>query len=508
MGTVLISNKSIQWGQLSSLLDGPVRVRLSPDAKQSIRKSHKTLRSLLDKDQQIYGVNTGFGQLSTVSITPDDRRKLQLNLVRSHACGVGKPLDLGVTRMTMILKLMTWAKGYSGIRLELAQLLVDMLNHDILPIIPRKGSVGASGDLAPLAHLARALIGEGDVHFQDRIMPAMLALKEANLTPVVLEAKEGLSLINGTQVSTSLGIRALAESKKIIKTADISGALSTEASLSTRIVFSPKIHQLKKHAGQSRSAANVFKMLKGSEIVLSHDDCGRIQDPYCVRCIPHVHGASRDVYNGVEKIINAEVNSVSDNPLVFPNGDVMNSGHFHAEPVAQALDNLSIAMSEIGAIAERRINYFMKGIGDRIPMFGAINPGLESGFMLAQVTAAALISENKTLAHPASVDSISTSAGQEDFVSMAPWAGRKCLRIIDNVRTVLAVEILVAGNINHRFHKKLASGDGLIPVMNLLRRHHTLTQKDHPLSDDFKIVNQLIQSGKIIDRVNQRIKLF
>ncbi|HCI16700.1 MAG TPA: histidine ammonia-lyase, partial [Candidatus Marinimicrobia bacterium] len=232
-----------------------------------IRKSHKTLRSLLDKGQQIYGVNTGFGQLSTVSITPDDRRKLQLNLVRSHACGVGKPLDLGVTRLTMILKLMTWAKGYSGIRLELAQLLVDMLNHDILPIIPRKGSVGASGDLAPLAHLARALIGEGDVHFQDRIMPAMLALKEANLTPVVLEAKEGLSLINGTQVSTSLAIRALAESKKLIKTADISGALSTEASLSTRIVFSPKIHQLKKHAGQSRSAANVFKMLKGSEIV-------------------------------------------------------------------------------------------------------------------------------------------------------------------------------------------------------------------------------------------------
>ncbi|MBC8345963.1 MAG: histidine ammonia-lyase [Candidatus Marinimicrobia bacterium] len=507
MGTVLISNKSIDWEQLAPMLDGPTRARLSPEAKKSIRKSHKTLRILLDKDQQIYGVNTGFGQLSTVSISPEDRRKLQLNLVRSHACGVGKPLDLGVTRITMMLKLMTWAKGYSGIRLKLAQLIVDMLNHDILPKIPRKGSVGASGDLAPLAHLARALIGEGDVHFQDRIMPAMLALKEANLTPAVLEAKEGLSLINGTQVSTALGIRALAESKKIIQTADIAGALSTEASLSTRIVFTPKVHRLKKHEGQQRSAANVFKMLKGSKIVLSHDDCGRIQDPYCVRCIPHVHGTSREMFKGAEKIINDEVNSVSDNPLVFPNGDVMNSGHFHAEPIAQALDTLSIAMAEIGAIAERRINYFMKGIGDRIPMFCAVNPGLESGFMLAQVTAAALTSENKTLSHPASVDSISTSAGQEDFVSMAPWAGRKSLRIIDNVRTVLAIEILVAGNINHRFHKKLASGDGLIPVMNLLRRHRVLTMEDRPLSEDFAIVNKLIQSGKIIKGVNRRTKL-
>ena len=507
MGTVLISNKSIQWGQLAPMLDGPARIRLSPEAKQSIRKSHKVLRSLLDKNQQIYGVNTGFGQLSTVPISQEDRRKLQLNLVRSHACGVGKPLDLGVTRITMILKLMTWAKGYSGVRLALVQLMADMLNHDILPVIPRKGSVGASGDLAPLAHMARALIGEGDVHFQDRIMPAMLALKEANLDPIVLKAKEGLSLINGTQVSTALGIRALSESQNLLKTADIAGALSTEASLSTRIVFTPKIHKLKKHPGQVASATNVYNMLQGSDIVHSHDDCGRIQDPYSVRCIPHVHGSSREVFSIADKIINNELNSISDNPLIFPNGDVMNSGHFHAEPVAQALDTLSIAMSEIGSIAERRVNYLMKGIGDRIPMFGAVNPGLESGFMLAHVTAAALASENKTLAHPASVDSISTSAGQEDFVSMAPWAGRKCLRILDNVRTILAIEIIVAGNVNYRFHKKLVSGNGLIPVMNLLRRHQVLSMEDRPLSNDFATVNQLIQSGKLINGVNKRIKL-
>jgi len=507
MGTLLISKDSLTWRDLAPLLDGPARVSLAPEAKKAIRDSHKVLNQILKSGQQVYGVNTGFGQLSTVSISPDDLKQLQLNLIRSHACGVGKPLDSGVTRITMVLKLLTWAKGYSGIRPQLAQLLVGMLNHDILPEIPRKGSVGASGDLAPLAHMARAMIGEGDVHFQDRIMPAMLALKEANLEPTVLEAKEGLSLINGTQVSTALGIRALSESNTLLKTADIAGALSTEASLSTRLVFTPKIHKLKKHKGQVTSAANVYNMLKGSDIVLSHDDCGRIQDPYCLRCIPHVHGASREMFNNAEKMINNELNSISDNPLVFANGEVMNSGHFHAEPVAQALDTLSIAMAEIGAIAERRVNYFMKGIGDRVPMFGAVNPGLESGYMLAQVTAAALASENKTLAHPASVDSISTSAGQEDFVSMAPWAGRKCLRIIDNVSTILAVELLVAGNVNHRFHKKLSSGDGLIPVMNLLRRHKLLRVEDYPLADDIETVNDLIQSGKFVTSVKKRINL-
>ncbi|MBT3478471.1 MAG: histidine ammonia-lyase [Candidatus Marinimicrobia bacterium] len=507
MGRLRISQHSIHWQDLAPLLDGPTRVSLSPEAKKAIRDSHKVLKKIISSGQQVYGVNTGFGKLSTVSIGPDDLKQLQLNLVRSHACGVGKPLDLGVTRITMVLKLMTWAKGYSGVRPKLAQLLVGMLNHDILPVIPRQGSVGASGDLAPLAHMARAMIGEGDVHFQDRIMPALLALKEANLEPTILEAKEGLSLINGTQVSTALGIRALSESHKILETADIAGALSAEASLSTRVVFIPKIHKLKKHPGQVASATNVYNLLKGSDIVQSHDDCGRIQDPYCIRCIPHVHGSSREIFSNGEVTINNEVNSISDNPLVFPNGDVMNSGHFHAEPIAQALDTLSIAMAEIGAIAERRVNYFMRGIGDRIPMFGAMNPGLESGFMLAHVTAAALASENKTLSHPASVDSISTSAGQEDFVSMAPWAGRKCLRILANVSIILAIEILVSGNVNHRFHKKISSGNGLIPVMNLLKRHHVLTEKDHALADDIQTINTLIQSRKIVNSVQKRIKL-
>jgi len=507
MERLLISTSSITWKELSKLLKSPCRISMASEASLSIKNSHNVLKEILKSKQKVYGVNTGFGKLSNVSISPEDLSKLQLNLVRSHACGIGKSLDLGVTRVSMVLKLMTWAKGFSGIRPVLSKLLISMLNHDILPIMPRQGSVGASGDLAPLAHMALAIIGEGQVHFQDRTMPALIALKEADLEPIILEAKEGLSLINGTQVSTALGIRALFESEKLLKTADISGALSTEASLSTKTVFNPKVHKLKKHPGQLLVAKNIYNLLKGSEVVQSHKDCGQIQDPYSIRCIPHVHGASRDIFYNVEKIINNELNSISDNPLVFPNGEVLNSGHFHAEHVAQSLDTLSIAMSEIGAIAERRINYLMKGIGDRVPMFGAINPGLESGFMLAHVTAAALASENKTLAHPASIDSISTSAGQEDFVSMAPWAGRKSLRIISHVRSILSIEILVSGNINHRFHKKLSSSKGLIHIMNLLKRSKVLSIKDHPLSNDIEIIDRLIESGKITEIINKHIKL-
>ncbi len=497
MGSLKISDRIIQWQDFIPLLKGPVRLYLSPKIKKCIQDSHVQLKIILKENRMIYGVTTGFGKLAQVSISPEDRRLLQLNLVRSHACGVGKPLDLGITRVVMALKILTFAKGYSGVRLDLVQLMVEMLNHDILPVIPRKGSVGASGDLAPLAHLARALIGEGEVHYQDRVMPAMLALKEAGLKPIVLEEKEGLSLINGTQVSTALAVKAMAEADNLLLTADISGALSTEASLSSRAVFRPIIHKLKKHKGQHLTAKNVWKLLADSEIVSSHKSCERIQDPYCIRCIPHVHGASREIFSSAEKIVNNEINSVSDNPIILKNGEVVNSGHFHAEPIAQAMDGLSIALSEIGAISERRIHYFMKGIGENIPPFATNNPGLESGYMLAHVTSAALASENKSLAHPASVDSISTSAGQEDFVSMAPWAGRKCLRILENVCAILAIELLVSSGVNARFHKKMKPGKGIKPVMNLLKRHIKFSKGDHPYSEDIEVITELIQSGKI-----------
>ena len=507
MEAQIISDKLIDWHDLKHLIVSPKPVRLSQSSKKLIKTSNETLNNILNSGKQIYGVNTGFGKLSSVSINRKDIKELQLNLVRSHATGVGKPFDLGITRITMLLKLLTWAKGYSGIRPKLAILLIDMLNHDILPIIPRQGSVGASGDLAPLSHLACSMIGEGSVHFQDRVMPSMIALKEANLKPIDLDSKEGLSLVNGTQISTAIAIKTLHEAEKLLFSADIISALSVEASLSTRDVFKPVIHKLKKHKGQIISATNIFNLLKNSEIVSSHKNCDRVQDPYSMRCIPHIHGASWETFSSAEKIINNEINSVSDNPLIFSNGQVHSSGHFHAEPVAQALDSLSIAMSEIGAISERRIHFFMKGADNKLPMFGAVNGGLESGFMLAHVTAASLASENKTLAHPSSVDSLSTSAGQEDIVSMAPWAGRSCLRILDNVRMILAIELLVAGNINHRFHHKLNSSDGLQPLMKLLKKSKVLSKTDRVFSKDIEIISELIKTDQVYSAVNKVNKI-
>ncbi|MAD51394.1 MAG: histidine ammonia-lyase [Candidatus Marinimicrobia bacterium] len=507
MGTLSISKTFLHIADFQSFLEAHGKVRLTPDARQTIKKSHQNLKVLLASGVNIYGVNTGFGKLSKVSIPESDQNKLQLNLVRSHSAGVGKPFDSGITRLIMILKLMTFAQGYSGVRPALAKQLVDFINHDILPVIPRQGSVGASGDLTPLSHLAMGLIGEGNVHFQDRIMPALMAIKEAGLDPIVLEAKEGISMINGTQVSSALGIKALLAVDNLLKTSDISGAMSVEASLSSRNVFEAKIHKLKKHQGQAQSAGNVWRLLEKSAIVNDHVDCDRVQDPYSFRCIPHVHGASRELYKSAKNIVENEANSISDNPLIFSEKEIRNSGHFHAEAVAQSLDTLSISITEIGAISERRINNFMKGIDNKIPMFVAHNPGLESGFMMAHVTAASLASENKTLAHPASIDSLSTSAGQEDFVSMAPWAGRKCLRIIENVTQILAIELYVAATATAEFHKGLKPGKGPLKVLNLLKRHVRLSKGDHPLHEDMITIAGLIRSGKIVDSVIKSVNL-
>ena len=498
MSTLSITSNNCSLDYFAPCLDGPVKVRLDSDSRKSIQKSHKVFLELLNNGKKIYGVTTGFGDLSSIAIDHNDQKKLQLNLIRSHATGVGKSFDSGVTRVIMLLKLLNWSKGVSGVRLELVQLLKDLLNHDILPVIPRQGSVGASGDLAPLAHMALPLIGEGLVNFQDRIMPAMLAMKEVGLEPIILQPKEGLSLINGTQVSTAIAIKACLEAENILKVADLSGAISVESSLSSRSVFRSEIHKLKNHSGQRIVASNIWNLLDKSEIVLSHKNCDRMQDPYSFRCIPQVHGISRENYKCVKEIVENEANSVSDNPLIMPNKKILNSGHFHAESIAQAMDNLAIAISEIGSISERRIHYFMKGVGDSVPPFIASNPGLESGFMTAHVTAASLVSENKVLTHPASVDSISTSGGQEDFVSMAPWAGRKCLRAIDNVRNILSIELLASTTINELFHAPLKMANAFLPVLKLMKKHIHYSKTDRPLHSDIKLVNDLIKSNQII----------
>ncbi len=507
MKNLTISSRLYTYKDFISFFDGPIKVSLSKESLVNLQQSYKRLQNQLELGKTIYGVNTGFGKLSQIKIDPDDQKTLQLNLVRSHASAIGNPLDAGVVRTILVLKLLTYVKGFSGIRPIVAKTICQFINNDILPIIPEKGSVGASGDLAPLGHLALSLIGEGDVLYNGKKMSTKHVLKKLKIEPLILYPKEGLSLINGTQMSTALGIKALIRGDALIQSADIIGALSVENSLASRDVFKKNIHELKSHPGQRISARNVYKMLAGSKIVDSHDNCDKVQDPYSFRCIPHIHGASRDSFAYASKMINNEINSVSDNPLILDNGDIVTSGHFHAEHISQAMDFISIALSELGAVSERRTHYFMKGIDNVINPFVAKNPGLESGYMIAHVTATALASENKTLAHPASIDSASTSGGQEDFVSMAPWAGMKLLNIQDNLTNILAIELLIAGAANHFAFRDIQPGKGTEPVINLLRSKCKYHKGDRVYSKEIEMISDIINNYELINIVNQKISM-
>lgn len=497
METLLISNRSCPFNYFLPALQGPIHVELELQALDSIRKAHQFLQDHLSKGSKIYGVTTGFGKLSQVNISAEDRNQLQVNLVRSHAAGVGDPFASGIVRTAMLIKLLTFARGASGVREEVAKQLIHFINHDIIPIVPSKGSVGASGDLAPLSQIALALIGEADVEYDGSVIPATDAIAKTGGKPLELQAKEGLSLINGTQISAALALNVLHGTKILLDEADLIGALSVEASLSSATIFKPEIHKLKAHPGQHVSAERIFGFLDGSEIVKSHEDCDRTQDPYSFRCIPHVHGASRDMIAFAGEMILREANSVSDNPLIMGNGEVISSGHFHGEAVAQALDALAIAVSEIGAISERRTHFLMKGIDNHIPAFVTVNPGLESGLMLAHVTATALASENKTLSHPASVDSLPSSAGQEDQVSMAPWAGHKAQMIVDNVRKILAVELLTGYRATTLFHKNLNPGRGTASVIDLLNKHLQLPEAEFSPGPVIEKIESLLKNNQV-----------
>ena len=507
MVNLRISTRSYSYQDFAPLFEGPVRVSLTKDSLKNLKRSHHSLLAQIDAGKTIYGVNTGFGNLSQIKIDPKDQKVLQLNLVRSHASGVGEPFELGLVRSIFVLKLLTYVKGYSGIRPALAEKIVQFLNKDILPVIPEKGSVGASGDLAPLGHMALALIGEGHVFFQGKKMVTKTALSKAGVKPLVLHPKEGLSLVNGTQVSTALGIKTLLDGDILLKTADIAGALSVENSFASRKVFQKEIHALKGHPGQQSAARNVYQLLDGSKIVQSHTNCGKVQDPYSFRCIPHIHGASRDGNASAKDMINNEINSVSDNPLIMENGDVVSSGHFHAEHVAQAMDFLAISFSELGAVSERRTYFFMKGVEGKFPPFVTKTPGVESGYMIAHVTASALASENKTLAYPASVDSLPTSGGQEDHVCMAPWAGKKLLQIQHNLRHILAVELIVAGAANQIASPNLQPGKGTEAVLKILTSVWKYQKGDRVLSGEIESIAEKIQSGEMVNTVMNQLSL-
>lgn len=472
------------------------RVELAAKARDAMQGSVDTVRRVIDTDQVCYGINTGFGALARQRIGRDRLTQLQYNLVRSHACGVGEPLPASVVRRILLLKANSLAIGCSGIRPEVVDTLLALLNHDVLPLIPAKGSVGASGDLAPLAHMTLALIGEGEAHHQGKLLRGEAVLQAAGVKPVQLEAKEGLALLNGTQVSAALAIRGLFGARAALLSSIVLGALTVEAMAGSYSPFDARIHQVRNMQGQMRVAELFRSLLTGSDIWREHQGCDRVQDPYALRCMPQVYGAAWDTLQHAAEVLARELNSVSDNPLIFGN-DVLSGGNFHAEALGFVSDFLAVAATELGNIAERRIDLLLKKINPRLSMFLAKDPGLESGFMIAHVTAAALASENKTLAHPASVDTIPTSAGQEDHVSMAPWAGVKLGLILDNLFHILAIEALASAEAIDA-QRPLKTTQQLEPVQAAIRRAVPAAKGDRRLDRDIAKLAELLSSGALL----------
>jgi histidine ammonia-lyase len=474
------------------------RVALSDAAREAVRTARRVVDEAVARGDVVYGVTTGFGSFAEVRIPTERLRELQVNLVRSHAAGVGEPLAAAETRALMLLRANVLAKGFSGVRLETLELLVGMLNAGVHPVVPSQGSVGASGDLAPLAHLALALIGEGDCVVDGRRLPAGEALAAKGLAPIVLEPKEGLALVNGTQLITArLGL-ALADVQRLAKSADVIGALTLDALQGTDVAFDPRIHAARPHPGQAAAARNLARLLAASPLRESHRDCGRVQDAYSLRCMPQVHGAVRDALGHVSRVTAVEMNAATDNPMVFAaTGEILSGGNFHGQPVALAADILAIAAAELASISERRCERLVNPALSGLPAFLAREGGLHSGLMLAQVTAAALVSESKTLAHPASVDSIPTSAGKEDHVSMGPTAAWKAARVAANSSRVLGIELLAACEAID-FRRPLRSSLALEAVHALVRSRISAHGQDRVLSPEIEALAELVRSGEVL----------
>jgi histidine ammonia-lyase len=481
-------------------------VILAPDAREAVERARAVVDKLVASNQVSYAITTGVGKLSDVRIVGEQIRELQINLVRSHAVGVGDPLSVADTRAMILLRANSLSKGHSGVRPIVIDTLCELLNRGVVPMVPSQGSVGASGDLAPLAHLALALVGEGECLDENgKPIPSADALRKAGIQPLVLEAKESISLINGTQAMLALGTLALLAAETLVNTADVIGGLTCDALRGTDVAFDDRIHQARPHPGQIATAANLRRMLEGSEIRHSHADCGRVQDAYSLRCIPQVHGAVRDTLAHCREVFETETNSAVDNPLVFVKnpksmdgeGEVLSGGNFHGEPLAFALDFLAIALTALAGISERRIERLVNpALNEGLPPFLAAGAGLNSGFMMPQVTAAALVSENKVLAHPASVDSITTSGNKEDYVSMGMTAAVKLKRIIDNTRHVLSIEAMaVAQAID--FLAPLKTSKRGQAAHAAVRAVCAPMEKDRVMYPDFARVAAVIASGKL-----------
>lgn len=504
MNAVTIDGTNLTLGLVFYVACQGRHVRLAERVRPQVQAARDLVVEAVHGDESIYGVTTGFGRLKNVKIAVADAIDLQRNLVRSHATGVGEPIAVDAARASVLLRAHSLARGNSGVRVELIELLLEMLNRGVTPIMPCQGSVGASGDLAPLAHMSLVLMGEGKAWYGGRTLSGADAMTAAGLSPLTLSYKEGLSLINGTQVMTAIAALAAARAANACKAADITGAMSLEAFLGTDAAFDERINALRPHPGQGHVATNLRRLLRDSKVMASHRDCDRVQDPYSFRCIPVVHGAVLDALRFVEGIIEVEMNSVTDNPIIFSEERAfLTGGNFHGEPVALAADYLGIALTELSSIAERRIYKLLDGT-EGLPPFLTERQGLCSGFMLTQYTAAALVSENKTLAVPASVDSIPTSAGQEDHVSMGTISARQLARIVENVENVIAIELLEAAQALD-FRAPLTYGHGTSIAHRLLRSRVPHLELDRDMSIDIAAARELVASGELVRAVEAEL---
>lgn len=485
---------------------GEVKVSLTDESRKKVLASRKFVDDIVEKGDPVYGINTGFGALSSKHIEKKDLSKLQYNLIRSHCTGVGKPFSALTTRAIMILRANCLASGFSGVSIECIELLFDFINYGINPIIPEKGSVGASGDLAPLSHIALALIGEGDVIFEGNQIPAKEAIEKIGKFPAKLFAKDGLALINGTAVMAALGSLAVFEAKRIIKIADIATALTLEAVRGTKRAFDPDISTLKPQPGQIKVSHNLTNLLsEESTIAASHVDCGKVQDPYSLRCVPQVHGAIRQTITHAEDVLNIEINAVTDNPLIFvEKNKVISGGNFHGEALALCMDYLTMGLSEIASISERRVEKMMNPTFSDLPAFLIKESGLNSGLMIAHVTMAALASENKYLSHPASVDSIPTSTDKEDHVSMGVTSGRKLHEVLRNVKYCLAIEFL-CNTQGLDLLRPLKTNTALEEVYTLIRKTVPPILEDRVFSGDIESITKLISNFQLLRVVEDKI---
>ncbi|MFT5873326.1 MAG: histidine ammonia-lyase [Clostridium sp.] len=505
MTSIKINGNELTLEQIVMVARRGYTVELTDEAEARVNKSRNIVDEIVKNNKVVYGITTGFGKFSDVTISGEDCKALQRNLIISHSCGTGKAFSKEITKTIMLLRANALSKGYSGIRLSTLKTLIEMINKGVNPIIPEKGSLGASGDLAPLSHMVLPMLGEGQAEFNGEILTGRVAMEKAGIDIIELTAKEGLALINGTQVMTAVGALAVYDSINLLKISDIAASLTLEALRGVKDAFDPRTHSIRPHKGQIQTAKNILNITEGSTFITNQGEI-RVQDAYSLRCIPQVHGASKDAVEYIKTKVEIEINSVTDNPIVTEEGDVISGGNFHGQPMAISFDFLGIAMAEMASISERRLERLINYQLNDLPAFLVKVGGLNSGFMITQYAAAALVSENKILAHPASVDSIPSSANQEDHVSMGTIAARKGRDIIENVQRVLATEIMAACQAID-FREGFTLGVGTKEAYTIVRENVEFMERDMVMYPELDKITNLIVSGSIVERVEKKVKI-